>query len=232
MKFKSLFAIAFVALVSLFLTLSASAQVTGGVPLPIAAFSGTGTLQGTTNSYCVVSANSRLAAATGGQSTAPTPYVQYLNVTGDAAGSKVTFYTATNYVDAAATNYGTTTQTISYQTNSAGAILYGGSNSVSVAGTRIVIRHCANDTYELNTLASSSGVYGATLVLGSAPIYNVQAGDRLYIMTANGTIPVGAATVAIIGAPAIYNGVAGTPLCISINGTSTPAVNAVSAGYQ
>jgi hypothetical protein len=175
------------------------------------AFAGTGTAQGTTNSF-YVAGNYTLSQGT--------PIVRYLNASSDLAGSKIQFYALTNQV------------TISNPTNSGTTNLVCSSTNGFAAGNIVVIKHLASDTYERLPLLLVQNTN--QLVVKFPPTTQCAAGDLLWYAAPTGSIPVGAASNSVpTGAGQfMYAGQYGKPLLIEINGTSTATLNAVSGDYR
>ena len=188
------------------MVLSLLALTAFGAPEEKVVFAGGGTDVGNTICYAVVSA----ASANGG-----TPVVTYLNATSDLSSSKVTFYT-----------YGTNTFVNAAQPGT--TFIPVNATNGFVNGDVIVIRHVATDTYEKRILTTftTNGV----LVVTAAPTVATAAGDVIYRVSAAGSIPVGAATLALTG-EGIYAGEKGKPLLLEVDGTSTCQLNAVCAKY-
>ncbi len=231
------------------------AAITGGTPVPLLAqvapppggytSFGTGcTKLGTTNVYAVISQES----ANNG-----TPNVTYVNATSDTAATVVQFWQITNYVDCVSNN----AQVLYFNgTNTATGNL--NTNLLMTVNAVFCLHHVANDTYEYltqsnvliqgeifttNTYTTSAGVGGGTVTntvitpqgyigLRYAPVNAVQNGDRLYLCSPGGTIPVGSATVTVGPAGTVYSGQKGLPLMLSLTGTTTTSINSVSATYQ
>jgi hypothetical protein len=179
------------------------------VPPAISMFAGTGTDVGTTLCYAVVSANG---------SSGDTAVVTYLNATSDLGGSVIKFYTVTDPARATGAN---TTVTLAVAATNTAAWADGGI---------VVIRHMATDTYERRILAAPWSTATTNLKLTAAPTTTMAAGDLIYLGTAAGTIPVGAATKELTG-DGIYCGQRGKPLLVEIDGTSLCQINAVCAKY-
>lgn len=207
---KSLFVAAAVAAGSLFALPAAQAAVTEN-PSGYNAFGGTGTAQGTTNSF-FVAGNYTLATGT--------PVVRYLNVSSDLAASKVQFYALTNPVIVQiGTNSGTTNLVVS-------------STNGFAAGNIVVIKHTTSDTYERLPLFAVQNTN--QLVVKFPPATTCSSGDVLWYANPTGSIAIGATSNSVpTGAGNfIYAGQYGRPLLIEINGTSTAAINAVSGDYR
>jgi len=170
-------------------------------------FGGGGTKMGATNCYACVSVLS---------SNNGTPLVTYINATSDLASSSITFYSVTNVADITAASFGNT----NYVTST---------NNFGVAGQIVLLRHFATDTYEklqVSSVTQTNQLLGAwTSTVAAA------AGDRIYALTPAGTIPVGAATVSVVGS-GVYAGQKGYPLYCEISGTSSCNLNAITATYQ
>lgn len=169
-------------------------------------FAGTGTDVSTNLCYYIASAN-----------YAGIPRVQYINATSDLTSSAITFYsTATPLLV-------TTAQSIATNIITAVGTTFSGSDVV-------IVRHVSTDTYERAVVSSANG----TTITLSANLSAIAAvGDLVYKCTAAGSIPVGNTTKELnAGVGGIYNGVAGRPLLVEVNGTSACQVNCVSGIYQ
>ncbi len=165
--------------------------------------SGVGTGTGASNSVYVVT------AARGG-----TPVVEYLNATTDKAGSEVQFWTAGTGVLV-----------------SLGSV--SGTNLVSAGGftaaDTVLIRAVGADLYQKATVSSATAT---NLVLTGTLTSALSAGDVVYKLTAGAKIPVGAATISVLGP--CYAGQPGLPLALSIvvATTNTCSINLVTASLR
>lgn len=179
-----------------------------GDPWPVYATGGTDV--STTLCYAVISSYS----VNGGS-----PVVTYLSATSDKAGSVVQFYRSSvplNITTASSTtNLAIATNSMSGFTSNAIVVIQH-NNSVGTPETfeRRVVYH-ANST---NVAVS------ATFDASTA------AGDKVWLQTAGGSIPVGNASITPIG-DGIYSGVPGRPLLLEVDGTSACQINAVNAVY-
>lgn len=145
-----------------------------------------------------------------------TPVLQYLSASSDLSTSKVTIYTAGPSVLVTGTSAASGTNIVTA----------GGTNTFTT-GDVIVLRSVGADLYQKTTV----GVVTATnITTGSALTRALSAGDVLYKMTADATIPVGAATVSVLGDS--YAGGLGGPLLFICDGTTNARLNTVTVAYK
>lgn len=157
--------------------------------------------------YAVISNNSR----NGGD-----PIITYFSATSDLSSSKLQFYSVTNQTSEA---NGTTNSTTTCTVNS--------TNGFTPAQF-VVIEHIRGDTYEFDTVNTVQNTN--QIVLNVAPLNPVLPGDNIYVENAVGYIPIGATTVSVNGV-GIYSGKRNKPLLLTLTGTSSDSINAVSATY-
>lgn len=165
-------------------------------------FSGTGT-GSTTLSYFIASGQYGQAR------------LQYINATSDLSSSVIKFYTLSS------------PEVINIATNATQVTIYCANPGITNNNV-CVLRNVAMDTYQRLVVSSAT----ATSITFTANItYASSVGDVVYLATANGTIPVGAATKELNAASgAIYNGQNYLPLLFEVNGTSACSINCCS-GY-
>jgi hypothetical protein len=211
-SFQSLLCTALLALGAFLFAQSAANAALTENPQGYNAFAGTGTAQGTTNSYYIVG-NYTVAGTS-------TPIVRYLNASSDAAAGKIQFYTVTNQV------------TINNPTNSGATNLVCSSTNGFAAGDIVVIKHVLLDTYERLPLFLVQNTN--QLVVKYPPATTCSVGDLLWRANPTGAIPIGAATNSVpTGAGLfLYAGQYGKPLLIEVGGTSTATLNAVSGDFK
>lgn len=173
-------------------------------PWPVYATGGTDV--STTLCYAVISAYS----VNGGS-----PVVTYLDATSDKAGSVVQFYSSSAPINVTGSS---STTNLACSTN---GIVGVASNAV------LVIQHTSTDTYERRI----AYLVGPTNVAVSATFDSaVAAGDKIWLQTAKGSIPVGNASISKLG-DGIYSGTPGRPLLLEVDGTSACQINAANAKY-
>jgi hypothetical protein len=143
-----------------------------------------------------------------------TPVVTYVSATSDLSTSKVQFWSAGTAVPVTATSAASGTN----------IFIVGTSFS---ANDTIAIRKVDTDLYQVATVNAST----ATNLLTNMTLTRaVGVGDVVYKLTANGTIPVGAATVSAIGQ--LASGENGKPLAITLTGTSACVLNNIAVEYK
>jgi len=168
-------------------------------------FAGGGTDVGTTLCYAVVSANGKNQGV---------PVVTYVNATSDKAGSIIQFYNIT-------------TSTAANVVSTSTALPVTSTNGFA-SGDIIVIRHLLDDTYERRILTTFTTA--TNLVTTVAPTVALVVGDIVYRAATAGFIPVGSATLQIVG-DGIYAGQPGKPLLLEVDCTSAGQINAVAAKF-
>lgn len=143
------------------------------------------------------------------------PFVTYVSATSDKASSVIKFYSAASPVFVNATSAS------------------GGTN-ISVVPTGItnnnviVVRSIANDTYQRLVVSSAS----ATNIFTTAALsFTLNANDPVFLMTANGTIPVGSNTVSASTSGGVAFGSKGKPLLLEVDGTSACSLNLAAGRY-
>lgn len=169
---------------------------------------------GSITNWAVISDNSRLPYAS--------PLITFISATSDLSTSKLQFYTCTNSTrEAGGTTNSTTT-------------LYVNSTNGFAAAQYVVIEHVPTDTYEFGVISAVQNTN--QIVLQFAPAAAVMPGDNVYLETASAYIPVGAATLTLTGTAGIYTPSVFNrpklPLLITLTGTSSSSINAISATYQ
>lgn len=144
--------------------------------------------------------------------------IEYINITSDLSSSAITFKDGTfkslvtSYDDGSPTVIGTASG-LSYNTNDV-IVIYSPSSGNT---ERLVIATRTSSNITTTTSVSFEPVEG----------------DVLYIMTANGSIPVGAATKEINATgSAVYNGQKDYPILVEVNGTSACQVNLISGVFS
>ena len=161
---------------------------------------------GSITNWAVISDNSRLPYAS--------PLITFISATSDLSTSKLQFYTCTNSTREAG---GTTNSTNGF-----------------AAAQYVVIEHLPTDTYEFGVISAVQNTN--QIVLQFAPAAAVMPGDNVYLETASAYIPVGAATLTLTGTAGIYTPSVFNrpklPLLITLTGTSSSSINAISATYQ
>lgn len=172
---------------------------------PWPAYATGGTDVGNTLCYSVISAH----AANGGA-----PVVTFLSATSDLSSSKVQFYTCGAPITVTGANSTTTIPAVT--------------NGVTgwTANAVVVIQHLSTDTYERRIISS---VTTTNVVMTAAPTVATAAGDRMWVASTAGSIPVGNATVTVTGD--CYAGQPQKPLLLEVDGTSACQINAVAAKY-
>lgn len=174
------------------------------------AFAGSGTDQGTTNSY-YVAGNFTLNPGT--------PVLRYINVASDLAPSKVTFYTLTNMT------------TIVNPTNTGLTNFVVASTNGYASNNIIVIKHLASDTYERLPV----WFVGLTnqITVKYPPLGTCAQNDPIWMANAAGVIPIGVASNSVPTGPIdfLYAGQYKLPLLFEVNGTSTAHINACAGNY-
>jgi hypothetical protein len=116
----------------------------------------------------------------------------------------------------------------SIATNSTTTVFVENTNGMA-ANTTIVIRHYQTDTYERRQI--SSILNSTNISVYQAPATTVNTTDQVYVQTAGGNIPCGAATLTLTTATGIYSGPAGRPLLIEIDSTSAGQLNSACASF-
>lgn len=145
------------------------------------------------------------------------PRLQFINATSDKAASILQFYSTT--VSSRVTN-----------TTASGQAVIQAPGGSFTGSDIIVVRSVANDTYQrLIVSSSAAGTITATANLNFA----LASGDIVYKMTANGSVPVGAATLTLnaVGG-GLYNGQSLRPFLIDLDGTSACKINIASGIWQ
>ena len=176
-----------------------------------------------TNSFAVISP----------YTTAPqkSAAINYWNVQGDAAASGLSFYWLWNQVainGVSSTVSGTTTYTAWMNTNNLGV------------GSQCLIRHVANDSYDLAVVGAVTTGTGNSyqsvstngLTFMNSSLRTLNAGDIVWLLQANGTIPIGVSTNTWTGHGPAYVGQPGMPVLMQLNGTAAESINVVSGTYQ
>lgn len=143
--------------------------------------------------------------------------LQYINVTSDKASSVIKFYTAADPVSPTAT-----AAVAQKDVEVPDGTAFSGGDIVVIRKTstgelqRAVVDSVADDTV---TMVANLG-------------FAIGTDDELFIMTAAGTIPVGAATKELIAAPGFLRaGEVDKPLLVDLDGTSACSINAASGIY-
>lgn len=163
---------------------------------------GTGSSNGTSNTVYVI------PAGNGG-----TPVVEYLSATSDLAGTVVQFYSAGTPITVTGASSGTN-------------IVAVGTGNVTAAD-KILLRAVGTDLYQLTTVGTVSSTNVTTL---NTLTRSLAAGDVLYKLTAAGKLPLGAATVSVVG-PA-WVGDKGKPVAMVVTGTTNANINSVTFTYR
>jgi hypothetical protein len=171
-----------------------------------AVFAGNGTDVGTTLNYFVVSANGRDQGV---------PVITFVNVTSDKSDSVLKFYSAGTPVNC--------TQASVQATN----IVVASTNGFA-AGDVIIIRYQATDNYARRVVHDVT--QGTNIVTTAVLTTPTAAGDLVYKATAAGSIPVGNATLNLIGT-GIYAGQRGKPLLVEVDATSACEINAIAGQF-
>lgn len=212
-------------------------------------WAGTGTGQGDTNYYYVVSVNTAMAPFYNGQAAiAPTPVVRYINITNDVlSANSLQFFSVSNKVTVWSTNFAAANiaGTNNNLANASAVFPYNVSSNGYTAGQGILIRHVATDTYEPSFVAvvNSSNYVTSSVLSGNqglanttnfttnvlveiglpwAPLYPIATNDQIWVTTTNGGLSAAAATTAFgtDSGGMVYCGQPGQPLLIELTTTS------------
>lgn len=154
-----------------------------------------------------------------------TPSVSFINVSNDTAASKLQLWKGTTGNTVVSNS--TTTITVNYGYDSTGTNVINNQTNGLAAGLPVVIRHLANDSYEVRIVAS---VTSSNLVVNAAPTTAIASGDIIYGYTTGASIAIGAATLSLNGQN-ILIGSKGVPLLVSTVYTSNGVINCVSGTY-
>jgi hypothetical protein len=150
------------------------------------------------------------------------PRINYVSATTDVTTGKINFYSAASplsfntYAASGSTNF---------------SIDGGSSTAWTNAIYAVVAHYAASDTYQKFTVFTNNV---GTVTFRETSSTAVAPGDKLYLMTLNGSIIAGVGTKEINGNQPFYNGFENRPILVEATGagTNSPTLNLVSGLFQ